>query len=64
MERITITIETGTPAFDRHPNREVVRIVHCAADLISQGRENWRLLDADGRTVGRITIKSKPLAKT
>lgn len=59
-ERITITIETKTPDFQRAPNREIVRLVREAASRLENGLEHRPLRDADGNIVGWITIE--PLA--
>lgn len=56
METITITITTGTLAFRLDPNREAVRILRCAAELLEQGHEERHLRDAHGNVVGKITI--------
>lgn len=53
-----LTIETVNAAFDDAPASEIARILRDLADKLERdgvpmdGRENWRLRDVNGNTVG------------
>jgi hypothetical protein len=58
-ERITITFETGSAAFENSPTEEIARILcRIADDLRDNGDTSEIIRDANGDAAGTIRIDS------
>lgn len=61
-QRIQITIDTTTPAFDDAPAGELARILRGLADAVEW--DGWgpyeAIHDADGRHCGTLTVTDAP----
>lgn len=53
----TLGIDGGNAAFDENPHDEIATILRKAADRITGGASEGKLLDANGNTVGSFEIE-------
>lgn len=56
MATITLEINTDTSAFTEDPSFEIASILRNAADLVEDGREDFKLRDYNGNTVGSVSF--------
>lgn len=56
-QRLTLNIETGNAAFEEAGEAfELARILRKAADKIESGYTEFKLLDSNGNSVGRVDL--------